>query len=125
MPTYRVQATTRTFPKAEDWTTIFETDDRGQAKAATGTFDDLPYPHGTVWQRLFEDGTIVLIRKPVKPRIKYLGRDACGVQRWDVVHVDKNGIGGSYGAYGSLEKVFAELMRSHSWYIERHQLART
>lgn len=125
MPTYRVQTTKLMYPQPEDWTTILETDDRRHAVDVTSTFDDLPYPNATRWQRLFCDDTIVLIRKPVKPRIKFAGRDAAGVARWWIVTVDKNGIGGSSGAYGPLAKVYAEVMKGHLWYVDRHGLART
>ncbi|MCZ1012011.1 hypothetical protein [Streptomyces lydicus] len=125
MPTYRVQATTQMFPKPEDWTTILETKDRAHAGVATGEFGDRPYPHATRWQRLFEGDHIILIRGTKKPHVKYQGRDAHGVERWWIGHVDKEGFGGYYGAYGPIQKVYAELMRSHHWYIDRHGLART
>ncbi|KAF0646599.1 MULTISPECIES: hypothetical protein [Streptomyces] len=125
MPLYRVQATLKTFPQLGDWTTILETEDRDRARAATNTFDGRPYPNRTYWQRLLEDDAVIMVRKPIKPRITYMGRDASGVQRWWVTYADKDGFGGSHGAHGPLSAVVGDLMQSHRWYIERHRVALT
>ncbi|CAM5492162.1 MULTISPECIES: hypothetical protein [Streptomyces] len=124
-PIYRVQATTKMFPQPDDWRTVLETEDRDEARAATGTFEERAYPNAIRWQRLFEGDRIILIRKPVKPRIICAGRDDQGVARWWISYVDKDGIGGSSSASGPLVKVHAEIMRGHHWYIDRHGLART
>lgn len=122
MPNYRVESTKEMYPSPNDWSVTLTTSSREQAMEAVSHFDNRPYPNATRWQRLFKDDAIVVIRKPVKPRIVCAGRDSAGVQRWWIEQVDKGGIGSSSSAAGALREVYAQIMRGHHWYIERHRL---
>lgn len=122
MPHYRVESTTKTYPTPSDWDVTLTTTNRKQAVNAVSEFDDRPYPNRTRWQRLIEGNTIVVIRSRVKPRIVCAGRDSSGVERWWIERVDRDGIGGSSSATGPLCDVYAQIMRGHHWYIERHRL---
>lgn len=122
MPHYRVESTTKTYPTPNEWHVTLTTTNRKKAIDAVSQFDDHPYPNRTRWQRLIKDNAIVVIRSRVKPRIVCAGRDSSGIQRWWIEWIDKDGIGGSSSAAGSHRDIFAQIMRSHRWYIERHRL---